>query len=178
MYFLRNQLSIAYFPAEMKTFHDALDKVNDYNETRTKLTAEMADSSNLIKTLVIKAEDARILNQMYHYLANSFAYCHYFSKVMKKMYNNLYELNQTLIGKISIRLRLEVNFVAGEYQKRRNNFGALLDELKFVNQIIQRHARLRVGTVKTRIVAYCRAAIKANNRQALFQIIKFGKETQ
>jgi len=31
---------------------------------RLRLMAEMADSSNLVKTLVIKAEDARILSNM------------------------------------------------------------------------------------------------------------------
>ena len=39
-------------------------KVDEYNAIRLKLTAEMADSSNVVKTLVIKAEDARILGDM------------------------------------------------------------------------------------------------------------------
>lgn len=38
--------------------------VDEFNQTRLKLTAEMADSSNLLKSLVIKAEDARILGEM------------------------------------------------------------------------------------------------------------------
>ena len=104
---------------------------------------------------------------------------------MKKLYSNLFELNQSLLGKLPgfsrkvlIIMMSWYLFIVGEYRKRSNNFSALLEELKFVNQIIQRHARLRVGLVKSRIVDQCRAAIKANNRQALFQIIKFGKETQ
>jgi hypothetical protein len=39
-------------------------QVDEYNVTRLRLTAEMADSSNLVKSLVIKAEDARILFDM------------------------------------------------------------------------------------------------------------------
>jgi hypothetical protein len=59
--------STSYFPEEMKLFHDALSKVNEYNSVRSKLTSDMADLSNLIKTLVIKAEVSRILGQMYDF---------------------------------------------------------------------------------------------------------------
>ena len=41
-----------------------LMKVDEYNLIRLKLTGEMADNSNLVKSLVIKAEDARILGDM------------------------------------------------------------------------------------------------------------------
>jgi Bardet-Biedl syndrome 2 protein len=56
--------SVAYFPSELKRFEEALTKVNDLNAVRVKLTAEMADSSNFVKALVIKAEDARILSEL------------------------------------------------------------------------------------------------------------------
>lgn len=56
--------SIAYFPEEMKKFHEALIKTNELNSTRANLTTNMADSSNMIKTLVIKAEDSRLLGEM------------------------------------------------------------------------------------------------------------------
>ena len=49
----------------MTQFREVLMKVDEYNAIRLKLTAEMADSSNIVKTLVIKAEDARILGDMY-----------------------------------------------------------------------------------------------------------------
>ena len=39
-------------------------QVDDYNAIRLKLTGEMADDSNHVKNLVIRAEDARILNDM------------------------------------------------------------------------------------------------------------------
>lgn len=57
--------SVAHFPEEIRKFSESLSQVNDLNSVRVKLTAEMADSSNLIKTLVIKAEDSRILNEVY-----------------------------------------------------------------------------------------------------------------
>jgi Bardet-Biedl syndrome 2 protein len=40
--------------------------------------------------------------------------------------------------------------------------------------MIQRAAKLRCGGAKTRIVSACRAAIKANNVHALFNLIQFG----
>jgi Bardet-Biedl syndrome 2 protein len=56
--------SNAYFPVAMNQFKEVLIKVDEYSVIRLKLTAEMADNSNLIKALVIKAEDARILGDM------------------------------------------------------------------------------------------------------------------
>lgn len=137
--------STAHFPFVMEQFNNLLQQVDEYNAIRLKLTAEMADSSSLIKTLVIKAEDSRLLGDF---------------KSMKKLYTNLYEVNRDIIM---------------EHKKRENNHTGLLESLKQVNQMIQRAARLRVGSSKTRIVAACRSAIKANNIQALFRIIKLGK---
>lgn len=39
-------------------------KVDSFHEVRQKLTAEMADHSNLIKSLVVRAEDARLMGDM------------------------------------------------------------------------------------------------------------------
>lgn len=142
---VRELESLADFPAEMTAFQEVLMRVDEYNAIRLKLTAEMADSSNLVKTLVIKAEDARILGDM---------------KLMKRMYSELYTLNNELIG---------------EYTKRSNNHQELLAALKEVNNMIQKAARLRVGAPKSRVVTACRAAIKANNIHSLFQIIREGK---
>lgn len=105
--------STADFPHEFEEFKRVLNKVNDHNTTRMKLTAEMANNSHLVKALVIKAEDARILGDMV---------------LMKKMYTELYGLNRDLIG---------------EYTKRHNNHTELLSALKDVNAMIQKAARLR-----------------------------------
>ena len=75
--------SIAEFPEEMEAFRGVLLRVDEYNAARLKLTAEMADQSNTAKTLVIKAEDARILGDF---------------KGMKAAYAQLYTLNQELLG--------------------------------------------------------------------------------
>ena len=44
----------------MEEFQAVLLRVDEYNAARLRLTAEMADQSNTAKTMVIKAEDARI----------------------------------------------------------------------------------------------------------------------
>ena len=47
-------------PPPPQTFRAVLLRVDDYNAARIKMTAEMADSSNLAKTLVIKARETNV----------------------------------------------------------------------------------------------------------------------
>lgn len=137
--------STAHFPDEMEKFKSVLMKVDEYNAVRLKLTAEMADSSNLVKALMVKAEDYRMLSDMSN---------------LKKVFSSLQQTNQDLIA---------------EYTKRANNHQQLLGQLKEVNMMIQKAAKLRVGTPKTRVVSACRQAIKKNNIHELFQIIRTGQ---
>lgn len=60
----RDLESLADFPRQMEEFKELLVRVDECNAIRLKLTGEMADDSNQIKNLVIRAEDARILNDM------------------------------------------------------------------------------------------------------------------
>ena len=39
-------------------------QVDEYHSERQKLTADMADHSNLIKSMVVRAEDARLMDDM------------------------------------------------------------------------------------------------------------------
>merc|ERR550537_1948783 len=139
--------SMAHFPDEMEKFKAVLMRVDEYNSVRLKLTAEMADSSNGVKALIVKADDYRILADMHN---------------MKKVFSTLQQTNSDLIA---------------EYNKRANNHQQLLSQLKEVNMMIQKAAKLRVGTPKTRVVSSCRQAIKKNNIHELFQIIRTGQDT-
>jgi len=130
------------FVHEMEEFQGVLQQVEDYNSIRLKLTAEMADNSGLVKNLVIKAEDSRILGDM---------------RLMRKTYHELFNANGDLIR---------------EYMKRATNHQNLLTALKTVNLMIQKAAKLRVGQPKTDVVTLCRKAVKASNVQKLFKIIK------
>jgi Bardet-Biedl syndrome 2 protein len=134
------------FPYDMEEFRETLKRVEDRDRDRGRLAAETADSSNAIKAFVIKAEDARILNDTTN---------------MRRMYGELFDLNRELIV---------------EHGKRAENHEELLAALREVNQMIQRAAKMRAGRAKTKVVAACRKAIKQNNTQALFQIIAHGAE--
>jgi len=136
---------VAHFPREMEAFKAVLHQVNLFNQTRLKLSAEMADSSNLVKALVIKAEDARILGDM---------------SEMRAIYSNLFDLNRDLLI---------------EHKKRNTNHTQLLSSLKEVNHMIQKAARLRVGSFKMKVVNAAREAIKTNNIKSLLRIIETGE---
>jgi Bardet-Biedl syndrome 2 protein len=59
----------------------------------------------------------------------------------------------------------------GEHGKRAANQTELVDGLKSINLMIQLAAKLRVGPAQAHVVAACRAAIKANNLQALRKVV-------
>ncbi len=105
--------SNAEFPVEMEELKGLIKKVQDFNEVRLHLAADMADQIRNAKTFVVKAEDARILGDM---------------KVMKKMYTNLFIENRNLIG---------------ELLKRNTNHEGLVAALKQINNMINKASNLR-----------------------------------
>uniref|UniRef100_A0A4X2LEF9 Bardet-Biedl syndrome 2 protein homolog n=1 Tax=Vombatus ursinus TaxID=29139 RepID=A0A4X2LEF9_VOMUR len=119
-------------------------EVDEYHSVHQKLSADMADHSNLIRSLLVRAEDARLMRDM---------------KTMKKRYVELYDLNKDLLN---------------GYKIRCNNHTELLSNLKAVNQAIQRAGRLRVGKPKNQVVSACRDAIRSNNLNMLFRIMRVG----
>lgn len=173
-YFQLEELeSEADFPAELQAFEEVVRRVADCNAARVSLAADMADDSQRIKVciffsssfplsstctpiftnfsllfqaLVIRAEDARLMNDM---------------ETMRRAYTELNALNGQLIG---------------GYNVRAQNQAALLASLKEVNQMIQRAANLRVGKAKARVITDCRAAVKTNNMKSLYRIIQQGFE--
>ncbi|KAF6287564.1 Bardet-Biedl syndrome 2 [Rhinolophus ferrumequinum] len=119
-------------------------EVDEYHSMHQKLSADMADNSNLIRSLLVRAEDARLMRDM---------------KTMKNRYMELYDLNKDLIN---------------GYKIRCNNHTELLGNLKAVNQAIQRAGRLRVGKPKNQVITACRDAIRSNNTNMLFRIMRVG----
>uniref|UniRef100_A0A8C8SYT9 Bardet-Biedl syndrome 2 n=1 Tax=Peromyscus maniculatus bairdii TaxID=230844 RepID=A0A8C8SYT9_PERMB len=119
-------------------------EVDEYHSVHQKLSADMADNSNLIRSLLVRAEDARLMRDM---------------KTMKNRYMELYDLNKDLLN---------------GYKIRCNNHTELLGNLKAVNQAIQRAGRLRVGKPKNQVINACRDAIRSNNINTLFRIMRVG----
>uniref|UniRef100_A0A669CVB4 Bardet-Biedl syndrome 2 protein homolog n=1 Tax=Oreochromis niloticus TaxID=8128 RepID=A0A669CVB4_ORENI len=132
------------FPTYFEELRTTLTEVDEFHSVHQKLTAAMADHSNYIRNMLVQAEDARLMGDM---------------TTMKKRYRELYDLNRDLIN---------------EYKIRSNNHNALLACLKSVNQAIQRAGRLRVGKPKNQVISACRDAIKSNNVNALFRIMRAG----
>ena len=52
------------FPHQMSELRSILKQVDDMHKVRQRLTAEMADNSGVIRNLVVRAEDARMMNDM------------------------------------------------------------------------------------------------------------------
>eukprot|EP01034_Spumella_vulgaris_P021413 gene21413-27443_t len=136
--------SEAEFPAEFAQFEEVLKVVADCNDARIRLAADMADDSQRVKSLVIRAEDSRLMSDM---------------DGTRRSYTELNALNQQLVAGYGVR--------AANHESR-------LAALKEVNQMIQRAANLRMGKSKSRVVTDCRAAVKLNNMNSLFRIIRQG----
>ena len=71
----------------------------------------------------------------------------------------VYDGNQSLIG---------------EHTKRAANQAALVGHLKDVNAMIQRAARLRVGSAKAAVVSASRRAIKSGNVRGVVEVVRMG----
>lgn len=54
-------------------------QVEEHNATREQLAADVADTTAVVKAMVVKAEDARLLTDM---------------KALKRYYRQLYDLNR------------------------------------------------------------------------------------
>jgi len=136
--------STADFPVAMLKFQEVIASVNACKSQRLALSASVADSTNQIKMMITRAEEARVLGEM---------------PQMNQTYMELYKLNQETINAYNIRAA---------------NHKDLLQGLKAVNSMIQCAARLRRGTHKSKVVAACRQAIKQNNLHALENIMRQG----
>ena len=55
---------VADFPRQMQDLRQLLQQVDELHKVRQQLTAEMADNSGVIGNLVVRAEDARMMNHM------------------------------------------------------------------------------------------------------------------
>ncbi|KAL6265602.1 hypothetical protein P5V15_002396 [Pogonomyrmex californicus] len=132
------------FPAEESRMLDALERIKGLKEVDARLQAEAAGAATLLKSIVIRLEDARILENI---------------DDMRKRLMQLKNINGDLIREHEIRL---------------NSHRELATSLKELNIGVQRAARLRVGKAASNAVARCRAAIQDENPKALALAIRHG----
>ena len=132
------------FPSEISSLERMLSSAEELQSVRQRLSADMADHSGVIRSLVVRSEDSRIMGDM---------------KSLRKWCSQLYDINRDLVS---------------QYKIRCNNHQELMETLKQVNQIIQKAARLRIGKSKSTVVTECRNSIKTNNISQLVKVIKTG----
>lgn len=133
-------------PAELERLRGILSRVEEFNDVRMKLTTDMADAAAIVKTLLGRAEDARLLGDMVS---------------MKKSYAALYDVDRELLG---------------ENAKRINNYEELKVALKEVNTCIQQAGMVRIGAARAQLIASCRNALKENQVNSLLEIVRTGSE--
>lgn len=136
--------STASFPAAMAAFKETLSKVETASAARSMVDGDAAQMAAAIKAAVVRAEDSRLLRDV---------------SGLKRAHKRLADLNRDMWL---------------EHSRRVANQQELLVGLKAVNQMIQAAAGLRVGPAQAKVVAACRAAIKANNLQALEKVVSGG----
>jgi Bardet-Biedl syndrome 2 protein len=163
--------AVADFPDAFAEFRRTLQRMEECMSIRNRLTGDSAVAAGAVKTLVIQAEDSRLLADM---------------PTMKRYYGELRTVHGELLG---------------EYAKRAANHTSLVVALKDVNQMIQRTANLRgehhqclclrnlavrgghsfcvyaVGDPKTKLIAACRNCIKNNTPLAMMHVMQTGKTT-
>ncbi|XP_046671284.1 Bardet-Biedl syndrome 2 protein homolog [Homalodisca vitripennis] len=86
---LDNLKTVAEFPAVFSKISDCLGQVADLQQNATKMAANVADSSNIIRSLIVQAEDLRLLQQM---------------KDMRECYNELQQINEELVNTYAVRV--------------------------------------------------------------------------
>lgn len=110
---IRDLSSEVAFPAEEKNLLDALERVKGLKEIDARLQAEAAGEATILKNIVIRLEDARILENVGD---------------MKKRLSQLKNINGDLIREHEIRMK---------------SYRELTANLKELNLGVQRAARLR-----------------------------------
>jgi len=138
----------AHFPLAMHSLKCTLDQVAEYNRLRLRLAAEGAEGSQRVKSLVVKAEDARLMGDM---------------PLIAKHTNGLFAANSEMTI---------------EYLKRSNNHEALLTCLRQVNVAIDLCSKLRVGAARSQLIADARAAVKASNAAGLVHVLSQGRTSK
>ncbi|VDM10714.1 unnamed protein product [Wuchereria bancrofti] len=134
----------AQFPREIAKLNDITEKLHEMYIMRDRLSATIAERSNSIKEMLVRAEDARTINQF---------------RLMRKYYQKMHTLNQAMVA---------------EHKIRCNNHEELLKVLRNLNKIIEQGSRLRVGAPASRLISACRNAIVEEHFDMLQKIILFG----
>ncbi|KAG8345226.1 putative intergrin alpha chain protein [Trypanosoma vivax] len=133
------------FPEELRELQDSIDRVEEFDLVRQKLSNDMAEVATSVKPLLIHAEDSRLMSDI---------------TSMRRYYAQLYDLDKELIA---------------ENMKRCNNYNELKAALKQVNAFIMKAGKLRIGQAKTNLIADCRDCVRTGDMRPLINLTRTGK---
>ncbi|KAL1131419.1 hypothetical protein AAG570_011036 [Ranatra chinensis] len=105
--------SVAEFPALFTEVEENLNRLEELKSNATRMAAAVADTANLIRSLIVRAEDARLLGHM---------------KDLRECYVQLQQVNGDLVRGHSVRVA---------------NHRELLATLHSLNAVIQHSSKLR-----------------------------------
>ncbi|CAF2163704.1 unnamed protein product [Rotaria magnacalcarata] len=132
------------FPLEFELLQQVFSQIEEYQAARQRISSDMAEHASIIRSFLIRAEDARLMGDI---------------PIMKQHYIDLLHLNRDLINGYTIRC---------------TSHEELMRHLRFLNQMVQKAGNLRLGKYKTNTINHCRVAIKGNNVELLIKSIRSG----
>ncbi|XP_025409621.1 Bardet-Biedl syndrome 2 protein homolog isoform X1 [Sipha flava] len=138
--------SLAEFPKVLDDLWRNMQTVKTLQQNSIKLNTSIADSSTLLKNLIVQAEDFRLLNDVFN---------------MEKCLNEIYLIDKQMIQ---------------NHQVTCENHEQLLATLKKINTIIQNASRIRVNNNKTEIITTYRQAVASENMTILKKLIESGNK--
>ncbi|KAL4096737.1 hypothetical protein QTP88_021631 [Uroleucon formosanum] len=136
--------SLAEFPKVLDDLWESIQNVKTLQQNAVKLNASIADSSALLKNLIVQAEDFRLLDD---------------TSNMEKCLNDIFHIDKQMIQ---------------NHQVTCENHEQLLVTLKKINNIIQNASRLRVNNNRTDTIASYRQAVASENMTILKKLIETG----
>lgn len=137
--------SRADFPEEYERLRSLVAKVREHESTRLTISANMADTASIVRGLLLRAEDCRLMRDY---------------DGMRRWYQELQALNRELVS---------------DHRVRCQSHEELSRCVRLLNRGIERAAALRAGTHKARTVAACRKALgPPADADALMQALLHG----
>ncbi|XP_065297098.2 BBSome complex member BBS2-like isoform X2 [Dermacentor albipictus] len=121
--------SRAHFPDEYARLRSLVDKVREHESARLTISANMADTASIVRGLLLRAEDCRLLRDY---------------DGMRRWYQELQTLNRELVS---------------DHRMRCQSHEELSRCVRMLNRGIERAAGLRAGRHKATTVAACRQAL-------------------
>ncbi|CAI4225514.1 unnamed protein product [Auanema sp. JU1783] len=141
---IENLESTAVFPRQFKEIEEIVSEIDTMHNVKDRLGAELTDRLKVLKEVIIRAEDAIVLEDW-----------DLTKRYFTRLKNFEREARQAFLLKTS-------------------NNERVLESLRKLNKIIENASKLRVGEPARSIVSACREAIANENKDIIVRILQFG----